>query len=190
MDLAERLGPNADDVLALLEDLDQLRVAEVLHLSAARWGMTVERGSGGANWIDLDERRKAARARLLELARRHGRMDALLAVGDEVAAWSTNPAWWLPSAVVGGGPLADGLPPRMAATPPILDAAYATVMEDLLTDDETDLLCAPWDEVVPEADEAVPEDEDAAEADAADDLADDLAAEDAADPGVDVEPDW
>jgi hypothetical protein len=36
----------------------------------------------------------------------------------------------------------------MAAVPIVLDAAYAAVLEDLLSDDELELLLGPWEEVV------------------------------------------
>jgi len=151
VDPSGRFGPNADDVVDLLEQLDRLGMAEVLSFSAARWGMTIEPGTGGSAWIDLDAGRATARAHLRELAEDHGRLDVLRAVGDEVAAWSTSLAHWFPAGVVGVSPAAEELPPRMAAAPPILDAAYATAMADLLTEEETDLLCAAWDAVVPDA---------------------------------------
>ncbi len=150
MNQSARFGPNAGDVTVLLEELEHLGMAEVLGLAAARWGMTVEPGSGGTAWVDLDERRAAARARLRQLAEQYGRLAALRAVGDDVAAWTTSLAHWFPAGVIGLSPAAEELPPRMAATPAILDAAYATVMEDLLTEEETDLLCAAWDEIVPD----------------------------------------
>jgi len=151
-----RFGPNADDVIELLERLDHLGMAEVFGLAAARWGMTVEPGSGGTAWIDRDERRAAARAHLRALAEEHDRLAPLRAVGDEVAQWTTSPVHWFPAAEGGISIASKELPPRMAAAPPILDVAYATVMEDLLTEEETDLLCSAWDEIVPDAGEVEP----------------------------------
>jgi hypothetical protein len=86
-------------------------------------------------------------------------MDALRAVGDEIADWAASLVHWFPAGVAGGSEARSEIPPRMAALPVVLDAAYATAMEDLLTEEETDLLCAAWDEVVPDADDESADDD-------------------------------
>jgi hypothetical protein len=80
-------------------------------------------------------------------------MAPLRAVGDEIADWASSLVHWFPAGIAGGSEARSEISPRMAALPVVLDAAYATVMEDLLTEEETDLLCAAWDEIVPDADE-------------------------------------
>jgi hypothetical protein len=153
MDQRARFGPNADDVVALLEQLDRLAMAEVVSLAAAGRAMTGDAGPDGSGTIDPASPRAAARARLRALADDHGRLAALRAVGDEIATWAASVAHWFPAGIAGGAEARSEISPRLAALPPVLDAAYATVMEDLLTEEETDLLCAAWDEVVPDPDE-------------------------------------
>lgn len=153
MDQRARFGPNADDVVALLEQLDHLATAEVVSLAAAGRAMTGDDGPDGPGTIDPASPRAAARTRLRALADEHGRLPALRAVGDEVATWAASVAHWFPAGIAGGTEARSEISPRLAALPAVLDAAYATVMEDLLTEEETDLLCATWDEVVPDVDE-------------------------------------
>jgi hypothetical protein len=157
-DRRSRFGPNADDVLDLLEQLDRLSTADVLGLAAAGAALTGERGPGEPADTRPDPRLAAARRRMRTLAETHGRLAALRAVGDEIADWAASLVHWFPAGIAGGSEARSEIPPRLAALPVVLDAAYATVMEDLLTEEEADLLCAAWDEVVPDAgDDAGPE---------------------------------
>jgi hypothetical protein len=167
-DRRARYGPNADDVVDLLEQLDRLSATQILALAAAGAALTGDRGPGEPPAGEPDPRLVAARARLRTLAESHGRMPALRAVGDEVADWAASLVHWFPAGVAGGSEARSEISPRMAALPVVLDAAYATVMEDLLTEEEADLLCATWEEAVP--DDAVP------------DLAEPAEGEDAPDP--------
>ena len=116
------------------------------------------------------------RTRLREIARRARRLEAVRAVGDEVAAWASSTTHWFPAGVAATGDSTKEIGPRMAAVPVVLDAAYAVVLEDLLSDDELDLLMAPWEEVVgsPFGDRPVGDDL-AAGAGAGDDDVDDAA---------------
>lgn len=152
-DRRSRFGPNADDVLDLLEQLDRLSTAEVLCLAAAGAALTGDRGPGELPITQSDPRLAAARGHMRRLAEAHGRMSALRAVGDEIADWASSLAHWFPAGVAGGSEARSEMSPRMAALPVVLDAAYATVMEDLLPEEETSLLCAAWDEMVPDVDE-------------------------------------
>lgn len=153
MDPSARYGPNADDIIELLERLDHLSMAAVVSLAAAGRALGDDAGPEGVAGVDSGSPLGAARARLRALAGEHDRLPALRAVGDEVATWAASVAHWFPAGIAGGTEARSEISPRMAALPAVLDAAYATVMEDLLTEEETDLLCAAWDEVVPDADE-------------------------------------
>jgi hypothetical protein len=162
-DRRSRFGPNADDVLDLLEQLDRLSTADVLGLAAAGAALTGERGPGEPADTRPDPRLVAARRRVRTLAETHGRLAALRSVGDEIADWAASLVHWFPAGIAGGSEARSEIPPRLAALPVVLDAAYATVMEDLLTEEEADLLCAAWDEGVPDAgddagDDAGPDD--------------------------------
>ena len=79
---------------------------------------------------------------------RAGRLDAIRAIGDEVAAWASSTTHWFPAGVAGSGESTAEIGPRMAAVPIVLDAAYAVILEDLLEDADVDLLLGPWEEVV------------------------------------------
>jgi hypothetical protein len=136
-------GPNSAAAERLLDDLDHLHPGAVAALAAA---------GGGTVGTAPDDPDLAARAelrtRLREIARLGRRLDAVRAVGDEVAAWASSTTHWFPAGVAATGDSTKEIGPRMAAVPIVLDAAYAVVLEDLLSDDELDLLLAPWEEVV------------------------------------------
>jgi hypothetical protein len=136
-------GPNTTAAERLLEDLDRLDSGAVVALAAA--------GGGAFGTADDDPdvaARADLRARLREIAKAGGRLGAIRAIGDEVAAWASSTTHWFPAGVYGSGESTSQIAPRLAATPIVLDAAYAVVLEDLLADDELDLLLAPWEEVV------------------------------------------
>jgi hypothetical protein len=152
-DRRSRFGPNADDVVDFLEQVERLSTAEILALAAAGAALVGDRGPAEPPVAEPDPRLAEARARTRRLAETHDRTSALRAVGDEIAHWATSLAHWFPAGVAAGSEARSEIPPRMAALPVVLDAAYATVMEDLLTEDEADLLCAAWDEIVPDGDE-------------------------------------
>jgi hypothetical protein len=136
-------GPNTIAAERLLEDLDHLHPGAIAALAAA---------GGGAFGTADDDPDVAARAdlrsRLREIARAGGRLGAIRAIGDEVAAWASSTTHWFPAGVAGAGESTSEIAPRIAAAPIVLDAAYAVVLEDLLADDELDLLLTPWEEVV------------------------------------------
>jgi hypothetical protein len=138
-----RYGPNSIAVERLLEDLDHLHPGVVAALAVA---------GAGASGTAPDEpdvaARRDLRGRLRDVADRAGRLDAIRAVGDEVVAWASSTSHWFPAGVAAAGESTAEMAPRLAAAPIVLDAAYAVVLEDLLSDDELDLLLAPWDEVV------------------------------------------
>jgi hypothetical protein len=136
-------GPNSIAAERLLDALDHLHPGAIAALAAA---------GGGAFGTADDDPDVAARAdlrgRLRDVAKAGGRLAAIRAIGDEVAAWASSTTHWFPAGVAGSGESTSEIAPRIAAAPIILDAAYAVVLEDLLADDELDLLLAPWDEVV------------------------------------------
>ncbi len=137
-----RFGPNAVAAERLLDDLERLPTGEVAALAAA----------GGVTGTAPDDPDVAARAevraRLREIAKHGGRLDAIRAAGDEVATWAASASHWFPAGVAGALDSTREIGPRMAAVPIVLDAAYAVVLEDLLADWELDLLLAPWEDVV------------------------------------------
>ena len=136
-------GPNTIAAERLLDDLDHLHPGAIAALAAA---------GGGAFGTADDDPDIAARAdlrtRLRDIAKAGGRLVAIRAIGDEVAAWASSTTHWFPAGVAGSGESTSEIAPRIAAAPIVLDAAYAVVLEDLLADDELDLLLAPWEEVV------------------------------------------
>ncbi|MFH1475564.1 MAG: hypothetical protein ABIG85_06870 [Chloroflexota bacterium] len=136
-------GPNSIVAERLLDDLDHLHPGAVAALAAAGGGDT------GTADDDSDVAARAdLRARLRDIAKSGGRLSAIRAIGDEVAAWASSTTHWFPAGVAATGDSTKEIGPRMAAVPIVLDAAYAVVLEDLLSDDELDLLLAPWEEVV------------------------------------------
>jgi len=136
-------GPNSVAALRLLDDLDHLDPGAVAALGAAGGGTL------GTAEVDPDVSARAElRGRLREIARRGNRLDAVRAIGDEVADWASSTTHWFPAGVAATGDSTKEIGPRMAAVPVVLDAAYAVVLEDFLSDDELDLLLAPWEEVV------------------------------------------
>lgn len=136
-------GPNTIAAERLLDDLDHLHPGAIAALAAAGGGAfgTAEDDPDVAARADL-------RARLRGIAKTGGRLVAIRAIGDEVAAWASSTTHWFPAGVAGSGESTSEIAPRIAAVPIVLDAAYAVVLEDLLEDDELDLLMAPWEEVV------------------------------------------
>ena len=137
-----RYGPNAVAAERLLDDLERLPTAEVAALAAAG-------GVTGTAPGDPDVAARAeVRARLRDIARHGGRLDAIRAVGDEVAAWASSATHWFPAGVAGALDSTREIGPRVAAVPIVLDAVYAVVLEDLLADWELDLLLEPWEDVV------------------------------------------
>jgi hypothetical protein len=136
-------GPNSVAVERLLDDLDHLHPGAIAALAAA---------GGGAFGTDADDPAVAARddvrKRLRDIAQHSGRLPAVRAVGEEVEAWASSTTHWFPAGVAGAGESTAEIGPRMAAVPIVLDAAYAAVLEDLLSDDELELLLGPWEEVV------------------------------------------
>lgn len=141
--MSAQYGPNTIAAERLLEDLDHLDPGAVAALAAA--------GGGAFGTADDDPdvaARADLRARLRGIAKAGRRLDAIRAIGDEVAAWASSTTHWFPAGVAGSGESTSEIAPRIAAAPIVLDAAYAVVLEDLLSDDELDLLIAPWDEVV------------------------------------------
>jgi hypothetical protein len=136
-------GPNSVAAERLLDDLDHLPPGAVAALAAA--------GGGSVGTADDDpsvSARAEVRARLRDMARSAGRLGAVRAIGDEVAAWASSTTHWFPAGVAGTSDSTKEMGPRMAAVPIVLDAAYAVVLEDLLDDGELDLLLEPWEEVV------------------------------------------
>lgn len=141
--MSAQYGPNTIAAERLLEDLDHLHPGAIAALAAA--------GGGAFGTADDDPdvaARADLRARLRDIAKAGGRLGAIRAIGDEVAAWASSTTHWFPAGVAGSGESTSEITPRIAAAPIVLDAAYAVVLEDLLADDELDLLLAPWDEVV------------------------------------------
>ena len=138
-----RFGPNSVAAKRLLEDLEHLPPGAIAALAAAGGGTfgTADDDPDVASRTDL-------RARLREIASLGGRLDAIRAIGDEVASWASSTTHWFPAGVAGSGESTAEIGPRMAAVPIVLDAAYGVVLEDLLDAGELDLLLAPWEEVV------------------------------------------
>ena len=136
-------GPNSVAAERLLDDLDHLHPGAVAALAAAGGGTfgTAEDDPDVTTRDDL-------RGRLREIARRSGRLDAVRAIGDEVADWAASTSHWFPAGVAGAGESTREMGTRLAAAPIILDAAYAVVLEDQLARWELDLLLAPWEQVV------------------------------------------
>lgn len=136
-------GPNSVAAERLLDDLDHLHPGAVAALAAA---------GGGAFGTAEDDpdvaARDALRARLREVAREGNRLEAVRAIGDEVASWAASTTHWFPAGVAGAGESTREMGTRLAAAPIVLDAAYAVVLEDLLADWELALLLAPWNDVV------------------------------------------
>jgi hypothetical protein len=138
-----RFGPNSVAAERLLGDLDHLPPGAIAALAAAGGG------AFGTAENDPDVASRAGlRARLRAISAASGRLDAIRAIGDEVAAWASSTTHWFPAGVAGAGESTAEIGPRMAAVPIVLDAAYAVVLEDLLQDADLDLLMAPWEEVV------------------------------------------
>ncbi len=136
-------GPNSVAAGRLLDDLDRLHPGAVAALAAAGGG------TFGTAEDDPDiGARDELRGRLREIARRSGRLDAVRAIGDEVADWAASTSHWFPAGVAGAGESTREMGTRLAAAPIILDAAYAVVLEDQLARWELDLLLAPWEQVV------------------------------------------
>ncbi len=140
--MASPFGPNAIAAERLLDALDRLPPGAVVALAAA--GSELGRA--------VDDPAVAARAelrgRLRAAAKSARRLEAVRAIGDEVAAWASSASHWFPAGVAGTGESTAEIAPRMAAVPVVLDAAYAVILEDLLSDDELDLLLGPWEEIV------------------------------------------
>jgi hypothetical protein len=138
-----RFGPNSVAAERLLGDLDHLHPGAIAALAAAGGGAfgTADDDPDVASRADL-------RARLREIASFGGRLDAIRAIGDQVASWASSTTHWFPAGVAGSGESTAEIGPRMAAVPIVLDAAYGVVLEDLLDAGELDLLLAPWEEVV------------------------------------------
>lgn len=138
-----RYGPNSDAAEGLLDELGHLDPGTVAALAAAGGGTV------GTAEDDPDvAARRELRGRLREIARMGGRLAAVRAIGDEIAAWAASTTHWLPAGVAGTPDSTREMGPRLAAVPFLLDAAYAVVLEDLLADWELDLLLAPWEHVV------------------------------------------
>jgi hypothetical protein len=138
-----RYGPNSTAAERLLDDLDHLHPGAIAALAAA---------GGGSYGTAEDDPNVAARAELRTglrgIAKAAHRLEAVRAIGDEVASWASSTTHWFPAGVAGAGESTAEIGPRMAAVPIVLDAAYAVVLEDLLEDDDLDLLLSPWEEVV------------------------------------------
>jgi hypothetical protein len=131
----EEFGPNGDAVVELLETIERLEVARLMSLVSA--GQELEQ--------DPDEKDRAAlRADLREIAVEGGRLDAIRRVNVEIEAWATSVHHWSPAGVLGTSQSRGELEMRMAAVRVVLDAAYATVLDDLLEDDESELLLRAW----------------------------------------------
>lgn len=138
-----RYGPNSTAAERLLEDLDHLDPGAIAALAAAGGGVL------GTADDDPDVAARATlRGRLRDVTKQTGRLEAVRAIGDGVAAWASSTTHWFPAGVAGSGESTAEIGPRMAAVPVVLDAAYAVVLADHLTADERDLLLAPWEEVV------------------------------------------
>lgn len=136
-------GPNSEAAERLLDDLEHLHPGAVAALAAAGGG------AFGTAEDDPDVRaRDELRGRLREIARHGNRLDAVRAIGDEVADWAASTSHWFPAGVAGAGESTREMGTRLAAAPIVLDAAYAVVLEDLLADWELALLLAPWEDVV------------------------------------------
>lgn len=136
-------GPNSAAAERLLDDLDHLHPGAVAALAAAGGG------AFGTAEDDPDVRaRDELRGRLRDIARHGSRLDAVRAIGDEVADWAASTTHWFPAGVAGAGESTREMGTRLAAAPIVLDAAYAVVLEDLLAEWELALLLAPWEDVV------------------------------------------
>ena len=136
-------GPNSVAAERLLDDLDHLDQGAIVALAAA--------GGGSLGTAESDPNvaaRAELRGRLRSIAKGAGRLEAIRAIGDEVAAWASSTNHWFPAGVAGAAESTAEIGPRMTAVPVVLDAAYAVVLEDRLEDEELDLLLAPWEEVV------------------------------------------
>ena len=140
--MASPFGPNAIAAERLLDALDRLPPGAVVALAAAGSEL------GTADDDPAVAARAELRGRLRAVAKSARRLEAVRAIGDEVAAWASSASHWFPAGVAGTGESTAEIAPRMAAVPVVLDAAYAVILEDLLSDDELDLLLGPWEEVV------------------------------------------
>jgi hypothetical protein len=121
-------GPNQERVDALL-----VRLEHVTH------EMAMFLGTFDSEAAD----RRRARAAMRQAALDSGRGSALSSAQHEVEAWVND--WFA------GGPLIAGygrdITPAEAAAraaPIVFDAIGATVVADLLTEDEAEVLTAPW----------------------------------------------
>lgn len=128
-------GPQSDAADRFLESLDRLDTPAIVALGAA--------GGGVVGTDDLDPQVQA-RAKLREIARRAGRLDAIRAIGQQVERWAGSAQTWFPAGVAGTSELSTSLPPRLAALPVVLDAAYGIVLADQLREAELALLLEPW----------------------------------------------
>ena len=131
-------GPQGDAADRFLEALDRLDMPEIVALGAA---------GGGVGTDPLDPQvlaRAELRTELREIARRASRLDAVRAIGQRVERWAGSAQHWFPAGVAGTSELATSLPPRLAALPVVLDAAYAVVLADQLREAELALLLEPW----------------------------------------------
>jgi hypothetical protein len=138
-----RFGPHSTAAERLLDDLRHLHPGALAALAAAGGG------EFGTEENDSDVvARKELRSRLREIASGGGRLAAVRAIGDEVAAWAASTNHWFPAGVAAANDSTGETESRLAAVPIVLDAAYAVVLEDLLADWELDLLLGPWEQVV------------------------------------------
>jgi hypothetical protein len=132
-------GPQGDAADRFLEALDRLDTPAIVALGAA--------GGGVVGTDDLDPQvhaRAELRTELREIARRAGRLDAIRAIGQRVEGWAGSAQTWFPAGVAGTSELSTSLPPRLAALPVVLDAAYGIVLADQLREAELALLLEPW----------------------------------------------
>jgi hypothetical protein len=134
-----RLGPNADTVEVLLDDLAHLGSQDVVLLGSA---YLEDPGSEDSRQL------QSIRDALPVIARGAHRTEAVRAVGDEVGRWATSVRHWLPAGVAATAGARQDLEPRMAAVRAVLDAAYAVVLADLLQPEWRDVLLAVWVDIV------------------------------------------
>jgi hypothetical protein len=132
-------GPQSDAADRFLESLDRLDTPAIVALGAAGGGVV------GTDDLDPQVRARAElRTELREIARRAGRLDAIRAIGQRVERWAGSAQTWFPAGVAGSSELSTSLPPRLAALPVVLDAAYGIVLADQLREAELALLLEPW----------------------------------------------
>ena len=91
-------GPNTVAAERLLDDLDHLPAGAVVRAGGGGRGSP----SSTADGNPATAARAELRSRLREIAKSAGRLGAMRAIGDEVAAWASSTTHWFPAGVAAG----------------------------------------------------------------------------------------